>query len=73
MLLIKLIWMKLIKILKDYVSSHNKKVDFYIINYECLVKSDNNSTRIIKTVFNYDSNNNDQNMNIYYSKLTFYQ
>ena len=60
MLLIKLIWMKLIKILKDYVSSHNKKFDFYIINCECLVKTDNNSTKILKTDFNCNTNINDQ-------------
>ena len=48
------------KSFNDYVSSHNKKIDFYIINCECLIESDNKSTKIITTDFTYNTNINEQ-------------
>ena len=36
------------KILKDYVSTHNKKFDFYFIYCEFKIQFDNNSTRDLK-------------------------
>ena len=37
------------KILKDYVSTHNKKFDIYFIYCEFKIQIDNNSTRDLKT------------------------
>ena len=37
------------KILKDYVSTHNKKFDIYFIYCELKIQFDNNSTRDLKT------------------------
>ena len=37
------------KILKDYVSSHNKQFDIYLIYCEFKIQFDNNSTRDLKT------------------------
>ena len=37
------------KILKDYISTHNKKFDIYFIYCELKIQFDNNSTRDLKT------------------------
>ena len=39
------------KILKDYISTHNKTIVFSLISYELIIEIDNNFTEIIKTHF----------------------
>ena len=47
------------KILKDYITTHNEKFDFYFINCEFKIEIDNNSTPNIETNYFYhiDSDN----------------
>ena len=55
---------EVIKKLNDYVTTHNKKFDFYFINCEFVIEFDNSFIAKIKTIF---INNTDfMNINRYF-------
>ena len=43
------------KILKDYISTHNKNFVFYLISCEVIIEFDNNFTENLKTNFYYNT------------------
>ena len=47
------------KVLNDYITTHNKKFDFYLIRCELIIEFDNNLTEKIKTKYFYTTSIND--------------
>ena len=39
------------KMLNDYITTHNKKFDFYFVSCECKIEFDNNFTTKVETNF----------------------
>ena len=52
------------KILNDYVTTHNKKFDFYLIRCDFIIEFDNNLTEKIKTNYFYITSINDIKRNL---------
>ena len=57
---------EVMKILNDYISTHNKNFDFYFINCEFVIEFDNNFTANIQTNCFYNTDFVNINLLLFY-------